>query len=1174
VTNSDLPPSGSPDARREPDTRSTSRDRAAEDLLAECLALSEEEWSRAVRETCRRRPDLAEPLEQLFRNVHAIDRALQPVESPSVDADGLPIPSTLGDFEVLERVGGGGMGFVYRARQISLKRTVALKLIRPEHLFFVKAKERFRRETEAISRLHHPGIVPLFEAGEEHGLPFFAMEFIEGQSLGRTLNPIRFRDPARLRAQDLVHAYRQVVLDPDRVADEGVFSAVENRKWPWLCCRIVARVAQALDHAHQNGVIHRDIKPSNIMLTDDGRVVIVDFGLAIAEGAESLTKTGSHPGSLPYMSPEQIAGKPIDHRSDIYSLGVTLYELLTLRCPFPLSSPETARRHITSGSFERLRSRNPSVPPEVEAVCLKAMDLDRDRRYATAADFADDLLNAVTHRPIRAHTFSWPRRVKQLILRHPARSLAIGALFLAAVVAPLLFALQQYLHVERLKTEQSATKAAIQRAELSDEESRAATDFLIEMMKGADASHRHNKDVTLREAVIRASSSLEARFRDTPRLQVKLMTILGQVMDDVGLEAEALVLARRAIDIATSRLGPRTAALAPLLLLQSQHEPDPLIAEQLLREAIELARIHSTLGLEAEATAYLQLCSVQQELGKFTEAEHAIRHCLLRFDAASRNGSIRAEPHQSLTRLITANAKLADILRMRGSLEESRRVAIEALHLAERGSARYDIRVLPLLGTLSDIDLNFGNGLGAQQWASEALRITEEHHAPGHPDRLKARLIMAKALAYSGQATNTTLTEIETIGGELHERYGSQSLEYTFSVFVRAIVQLSLSRLREAEASATEALKNRSSPLRVSLLTFRADVRQRLGMLEGAISDAKLALELTQDCAAGARVGPTICLAICQAGAGEAIAAEALLERTGLQIDAEGLGRGQGRVRVDLARAAIIWRTGRAEEGAKLIKECLAKLSGADLHTRQQRAHALGDLAFLYFNNGRLSESIALWKEVADLHLAMWGEGNTAVHDDFTRTAILMIEYGDPLQGLSIAESRAAGRSRGRSAIDRHLSALMRLRQGDQKGALSLLHETSLLLGASPASDAPFEIGAILLKAAEIHAGDGSFEMAEELARSATQAFNRSAQPPAWQRAEATAVLARCLAYADAGTEARALIDGVAGSIPRDPNEGWQRAKSQLLRAEAEFGRLFENGTRGDSRPTQESPAK
>ena len=456
-----------------------------------------------------------------------MDRVLRPTDSALGGTDEMPVPATLGDFELLERVGGGGMGVVYRARQVSLDRIVALKLIRPEHLFFEKSKERFRREAEAISRLHHGGIVPLFEVGEEGGVPYFAMEFIEGQSLATILGAIRFRDPSRLRATDFGSAYRQGSGRGLEVSDEGIFSKLESRSWAALCCRIVARVANALEHAHRNGIVHRDIKPSNIMVTPDGRVVLVDFGLAISEGAASLTRTGSNPGSLPYMSPEQIAGLPVDSRSDLYSLGVTLYELLALRCPFPLSNPELARRQIASGAMERLRARNRAVSLEVEAVCLKAMECDRNRRYSSAAEFAEDLANAVTHRPIRAQRFSLGRRCFTLARRHPARTLAACALFLAVCVAPLCFAWQQHSHAAALAVEQQATRAALRRAQDSAEEATAASDFLKEMVEQANPFKAGKSDLTVREALSRSVATLDQRFADAPNVHVRLLACRG-----------------------------------------------------------------------------------------------------------------------------------------------------------------------------------------------------------------------------------------------------------------------------------------------------------------------------------------------------------------------------------------------------------------------------------------------------------------------------------------------------------------------------------------------------------------------------------------------------------------------------------------------------------------------
>src|SRR5262249_18735844 len=262
----------------------------------------------------------------------------------------------------------------------------ALKLIRPEHLFFAGARARFRREVEAAARCQHPGIVPVYAVGEAGGIPYFAMEWVLGPSLADVLQAFEGRSPTSLAPRDLVALLRERGV-PD-LPEAGTSASIHGRTWAEICCRVVRQAALALAHAHEQGVMHRDLKPSNLMLTSSGLVRIVDFGCALAAGHERLTRTGTELGSLPYIAPEQLRGAATDCRTDVYGLGVTLYELLALEAPYLDPDPERTRALIFSGRPRGLRLANPDVPWDVETVCLVAMDRDPERRYASMQELA------------------------------------------------------------------------------------------------------------------------------------------------------------------------------------------------------------------------------------------------------------------------------------------------------------------------------------------------------------------------------------------------------------------------------------------------------------------------------------------------------------------------------------------------------------------------------------------------------------------------------------------------------------------------------------------------------------------------------------------------------------------------------------------------------------------
>jgi serine/threonine protein kinase len=390
------------------------------DLMSRCLECLQQSGLEAVENLLRQNPEQAPKVRRrlkLLEEYGLLEEEFQTSEEN--------FPERLGVYRLRERLGAGGMGVVYRAEEEALDRSVALKLVRPDQLLFGTARQRFQREVEAIARLQHPGIVSIYSVGEESGLPFYAMEWIDGCSLADLLHQLRGRRSQDLDAKDLV-------------ARPGAAPVASGSPQTWVdaCFQLALQVAAALGHAHQKGVLHRDVKPSNIMLSQDGRAILLDFGLATTSGGSDLTRTGSQIGSLAYMAPEQFRSRPEEVReaTDVYALGVSLYELLTLRCPFlARDEPETQRR-ILAGEAAAPRSLNTQIPWDAETVCLTAMDRDLERRYPTMQDFIRDLENFLQRRPIEARRPGLLLRMRRFGQRHPAR--AVGAVLgLALLVA-------------------------------------------------------------------------------------------------------------------------------------------------------------------------------------------------------------------------------------------------------------------------------------------------------------------------------------------------------------------------------------------------------------------------------------------------------------------------------------------------------------------------------------------------------------------------------------------------------------------------------------------------------------------------------------------------------------------------------------------------------------------
>jgi serine/threonine protein kinase len=325
------------------------------------------------------------------------------------------IPDRLGEYRILREIGRGGMGIVYEADHEALGRRVAVKVL--PGLANARARERFRRETLAAARLHHTNIVPVYGVGERDGQCYYVMQLITGRALdaiaraelgnaaGDTMPLEEAMGPSRS------HGWSQQAMDAASVA------------------RIGAQVADALAHAHGQGVLHRDIKPSNLLLDEVGTVWVTDFGVAkLNEGAD-LTHSGDLVGTLRYMPPERFSGVS-DPRGDIYSLGITLYELATGQPAFPDTTPQHLIQLITQENLPSPRMRNPALPADLETILLKATARDPAQRYESAADLADDLQRFLADRPVKARRIGPVGQMLRWCRRNPALALSLAAVLL------------------------------------------------------------------------------------------------------------------------------------------------------------------------------------------------------------------------------------------------------------------------------------------------------------------------------------------------------------------------------------------------------------------------------------------------------------------------------------------------------------------------------------------------------------------------------------------------------------------------------------------------------------------------------------------------------------------------------------------------------------------------
>ncbi|MBI4584917.1 MAG: VCBS repeat-containing protein [Planctomycetes bacterium] len=438
------------------------------DALMESFAERRRRGERpSIEEYAAKHPDLADQIRALFPGLALIhDRPPETAGGEMAAVLAGPLPAAgeesrrLGEFRLLRVIGRGGMGIVYEAEQEPLKRKVALKVL-PFHAHMEERfLERFRREAQAAAKLQHPGIVPVYGLGEEEGVPYYAMQFIDGLGLDKIVRGVKRLiskggPPAaggESESDDLSSTLAMSLItgrfEAGDLKPSGDSAAVREElkasplRTPSAAAELapayyhgVARLgrqaAEALHCAHEAGILHRDIKPSNLLLDRQGRIWVTDFGLAKTEAGEDLTRTGEVLGTLRYMAPEQFRGRP-ERRSDVYSLGLTLYELAALEPAYAESDRGELVKRVLEGTPTLLRDRRPGLPRPLEAIVLKAIQKDPELRYATASELAEDLRRFLAGEPVLA-------RRKRLLAGASRGARRRAGLAAAAALVALLF---------------------------------------------------------------------------------------------------------------------------------------------------------------------------------------------------------------------------------------------------------------------------------------------------------------------------------------------------------------------------------------------------------------------------------------------------------------------------------------------------------------------------------------------------------------------------------------------------------------------------------------------------------------------------------------------------------------------------------------------------------------
>jgi serine/threonine protein kinase/Tfp pilus assembly protein PilF len=419
-----------------------------------------------IEDYCTRHPSIAKVLRQVLP-------ALDLVRFADNETTAAPLGGCLGDYCILREIGRGGMGVVYEAEQISLNRRVALKVLPFAAALDPQRLQRFKNEAQAAAHLHHQNIVPVYGVGCERGVHYYAMQFIEGQTLAALIDELRGQTAVVSGQWPVASNQEAAAVSPcpendakplttgarhsaasDRLSAESRQPIAESRglntspAFFRTVAQIGTQAAEALEYAHQVGIIHRDIKPANLLLQNNPsqsapvRVWITDFGLAHVQDDSRLTLTGDLVGTMRYMSPEQALGKgPVDQRTDVYALGATLYELLTLKPTLPGRDRRELMRQIAFEEPLPLRAVNRSIPVELETIVLKAVAKEADSRYATAQELADDLHRFLDDKPIQARrpslwekTKKWSRRHRPVVVSAVVGGVLLLVLGLAGLV--------------------------------------------------------------------------------------------------------------------------------------------------------------------------------------------------------------------------------------------------------------------------------------------------------------------------------------------------------------------------------------------------------------------------------------------------------------------------------------------------------------------------------------------------------------------------------------------------------------------------------------------------------------------------------------------------------------------------------------------------------------------
>ncbi|HVR28526.1 MAG TPA: serine/threonine-protein kinase [Thermoanaerobaculia bacterium] len=875
-------------------------------LFHELVDLGADERRARLAELRDAEPGLHARLVRLLEKDEAgTERALDEVVGGLGGEPRLGAGDRVGPYRLVRELGEGGMGVVFEAEQEApLERRVALKLVRGG-LGGPRLLDRFEAERGTLARMSHPAIAQVFDAGTApDGRPYLAMELVEGEPI------TRFCDQRRLTTADRIGLFRQV--------------------------------CEAVQHAHQKGVLHRDLKPGNILVSSpagEPRVKVIDFGIAKltdAEAGPGLTRLGEIVGTPEYMSPEQTRGGDVDTRSDVYSLGVVLYELLTGRVPIDRESfdsaspveiahlvgerpptPPEARLTPGTAESEEIAARRRSDPARLRRelrgdlgrILMMALRKEPERRYGSAEQLSTDVAHYLEGRPVVARPDSLGYRASKLVRRHKAAVAAAG-LLLVGLVGATAFSTRMYLRAEAARQESEAQRVATEQI----------NEFLKDMLGSIDPELARGRDISLlREVLDDAARKLDTELAELPAVRAGLGLTVGRAYESIGREAEAEERLRASLETLRGLSPPPRAELAEAelalgwLLTNRDRYPE---AEALLRSAVERRRAQSPQDEPALAAALTALAHHLEDVGGYDEAARLFEEAL---------ALLRRQPEPDVDALATTLCGYGEHLMNHHRMAEAEAPLREAIAIRRAAGEEGPSLVLPL-STLGRW-LRWSDRLDeAVEPASEAVAIARREMPEDHPLRLDVISSFANLQQHRGEHGTAEALYRETLEAQ-RRVHGARHSAVATTTNNLASLLLELGRLEESErlfAEAAEAYRESLGPDHywVSISRFnRARALFRLGRVaeaERELRDARRIRTQHHDSERWQEAEVDVLLAACRVEQGELGGAEAVILR-GVEAIRAHYGEATDRVDVGLrALLAIYQRDGRTAEAAAL----------------------------------------------------------------------------------------------------------------------------------------------------------------------------------------------------------------------------------------------------------------